>query len=84
MVDIASIVLGFDMRRLNDVTAFRKCWYRKSVMESFMLGSNHKKSKTSSSKSRSKKKTAIPEEEASTCTVCGLASLNVIVALSQL
>lgn len=64
VVDIASIVLGFDMRRLNDVTAFRKCWYRKSVMESFMLGSNHKKSKASSGKSSLKKKTAIPEEEA--------------------
>ena len=71
VVDIASIVLGFDMRRLNDVTAFRKCWYRKSVMESFMLGSNHKKTKTSSSKPSTKKKTPIPipEEKASTYAV---------------
>jgi len=64
VVDIASIVLGFDMRRLNDVTAFRKCWYRKSVVESFMLGSHHKKSTTSSSnRSSSNQKTAIPEEK---------------------
>ena len=66
VVDIASIRLGFDMRRLNDVTAFRKCWYRKSVVESFMLGSHQKKSTTSSSsKPHSKQKTtAIPEERA--------------------
>ena len=68
VVDVASIVLGFDMRRLNDVTAFRKCWYRKSVMESFMLGSNHKKAITKT-KPSSKMKTAIPEERASTYAV---------------
>ena len=64
VVDVASIVLGFDMRRLNDVTAFRKCWYRKSVMESFMLGSHQKKATTSStSKPNPKHKTtSIPEE----------------------
>lgn len=62
VVDIASIVLGFDMRRLNDVTAFRKCWYRKSVVESFMLGSHHKKATTSSSRKPSlNQKATIPE-----------------------
>lgn len=66
VVDVASIVLGFDMRRLNDVTAFRKCWYRKSVAEYFMLGLHQKKpTSSSSSKASSKqKKTAIPEERA--------------------
>lgn len=65
VVDVASIVLGFDMRRLNDVTAFRKCWYRKSVMESFMLGSHQKKASTSSTSSKPNPKhktTSIPEE----------------------
>lgn len=65
VVDVASIVLGFDMRRLNDVTAFRKCWYRKSVIESFMLGSHQKKGSTSSSgRPSSKQKATIPEEKA--------------------
>ena len=69
MVDVASIVLGFDMRRLNDVTAFRKCWYRKSVVESFMLGSNNKK--TASKTSSSLKKTTISEEKESVlCLLC--------------
>ena len=61
MVDIASVVLGFDMRRLNDVTAFRKCWYRKSVIESFMLGSHHKKSSGSAPNNKPKKPTIKPE-----------------------
>jgi len=57
VVDIASIILGFDMRRLNDVTAFRKCWYRKSVIESFMLGSHHKKSSSAGPNTKPKKPT---------------------------
>lgn len=67
VVDVASVVLGFDMRRLNDVTAFRKCWYRKSVMESFMLGSHHKKQTkmTNSKKPIPIQKTTIPEQTTS-------------------
>ena len=40
-MDIASLVVGYDMRRLNDITAFRRHWYRTSLVEAF-IGSNKK------------------------------------------
>ena len=36
---MASLVLGYDMRRLNDITAFRRCWYRTSLVEALFIGS---------------------------------------------
>ena len=36
---MASLVLGHDMRRLNDITAFRRCWYRTSLVEALFIGS---------------------------------------------
>jgi hypothetical protein len=36
VASIASLVLGYDMRRLNDLTAFRRYWYRTSLVESFI------------------------------------------------
>lgn len=39
MMKVASLVLGYDMRRLNDITAFRRCWYRTSLVESLFIGS---------------------------------------------
>lgn len=36
VTDIASLVLGYDMRRLNDLTTFRRYWYRTSLIESFI------------------------------------------------
>ena len=36
VTNIASLVLGYDMRRLNDLTEFRRCWYRTSLIESFI------------------------------------------------
>ena len=37
--NIASLVLGYDMRRLNDITAFRRCWYNTSLVEALFIGS---------------------------------------------
>lgn len=37
--NVASLVLGYDMRRLNDITAFRRCWYRTSLVEALFIGS---------------------------------------------
>lgn len=36
ITNIASLVLGYDMRRLNDLSAFRRYWYRTSLIESFI------------------------------------------------
>ena len=36
LANIASLVLGYDMRRLNDLSAFRRYWYRTSLVESFI------------------------------------------------
>ena len=36
VASIASLVLGYDMRRLNDLTSFRRYWYRTSLVESFI------------------------------------------------
>lgn len=39
ITSVASLVLGYDMRRLNDITAFRRCWYRTSLVEALFIGS---------------------------------------------
>ena len=39
---IASLVLGYDMRRLNDITAFRRYWYSTSLVEALFIGSKTK------------------------------------------
>lgn len=39
VTNIASLVLGYDMRRLNDITAFRRYWYRTSLVEAVFIGS---------------------------------------------
>lgn len=39
ITNVASLVLGYDMRRLNDITAFRRCWYRTSLVEALFIGS---------------------------------------------
>ena len=36
---IESLFLAYDMRRLNDVTWFRKCWYNTSLVEAIFIGS---------------------------------------------
>ena len=36
---IESLFLAYDMRRLNDVTWFRKCWYNTSLVEALFIGS---------------------------------------------
>ena len=40
---IASLVLGYDMRRLNDITAFRRYWYSTSLVETLFIGSKSSK-----------------------------------------
>ena len=42
VMDIASVVGGYDMRRLNDITAFRRYWYRTSLVESLFIGTKKK------------------------------------------
>ena len=42
MTDIASVVFGYDMRRLNDITAFRRYWYRTSLVEALFIGTKKK------------------------------------------
>ena len=44
ITNIASLVLGYDMRRLNDITAFRRYWYRTSLVEALFIGSKKKPS----------------------------------------
>lgn len=44
-MNVASLVLGYDMRRLNDITAFRRCWYRTSLVESLFIGSKKDRDK---------------------------------------
>lgn len=39
---IASLVVGYDMRRLNDITAFRRYWYSTSLVETLFIGSRSK------------------------------------------
>ena len=39
ILNVASVVFGYDMRRLNDITAFRRCWYRTSLVEALFIGS---------------------------------------------
>ena len=39
IMDIASLVFGYDMKRLNDITAFRRYWYRTSLVEALFIGS---------------------------------------------
>ncbi len=39
IMNVASLVLGHDMRRLNDITAFRRYWYRTALVESIFIGS---------------------------------------------
>lgn len=39
---IASLVVGYDMRRLNDITAFRRYWYSTSLVETLFIGSKSK------------------------------------------
>lgn len=36
VANIASLVLGYDMRRLNDLSTFRRYWYSTSLIESFI------------------------------------------------
>ena len=38
VAEVASILVGFDIRQLTNATAFRKCWYRKSLMEAILFG----------------------------------------------
>ncbi len=42
VMDIASVVGGYDMRRLNDITAFRRYWYRTSLVEALFIGTKKK------------------------------------------
>ena len=42
IMHIASLVLGYDMRRLNDITAFRRYWYRTSLVEALFIGTKKK------------------------------------------
>ena len=42
--DVASVLLGFDIRQLNNATAFRKCWYKKSITESILFGQGSSRS----------------------------------------
>ncbi len=46
ITDIASLVMGYDMRRLNDITAFRRYWYRTSLVEALFIGSKKPKEET--------------------------------------
>ena len=39
ITNVASLVLGYDMRRLNDITAFKRYWYRTSLVEAIFIGS---------------------------------------------
>lgn len=39
IMNVASLVLGHDMRRLNDITAFRRYWYRTALVENIFIGS---------------------------------------------
>ncbi len=41
-MNIASVVGGYDMRRLNDITAFRRYWYRTSLVEEIFIGTKKK------------------------------------------
>jgi len=45
VMDIASVVGGYDMRRLNDITAFRRYWYRTSLVEALFIGTKKNSSK---------------------------------------
>ena len=38
VAEVESVLLEFDMRQLNNATAFRKCWYRKSLSEAILFG----------------------------------------------
>ena len=42
--DVASVLLGFDIRQLNNATAFRKCWYKKGITESILFGQGSSRS----------------------------------------
>ena len=39
ITNIASLVVGYDMRRLNDITAFRRYWYSTGLVEALFIGS---------------------------------------------
>lgn len=34
--------MAYDMRRLNDVTWFRKCWYNTGLVEAIFIGSGQR------------------------------------------
>lgn len=38
ITNVASLVLGYDMRRLNDITTFKRYWYRTSLVEALFIG----------------------------------------------
>lgn len=44
---VESLCVGYDMRRLNDVTWFRKCWYNTSLVEALFIGSGKRPGETS-------------------------------------
>ena len=49
IMNVASLVLGHDMRRLNDITAFRRYWYRTSLVEAIFIGSKKEQEKEATS-----------------------------------
>jgi len=48
-MNVASLVLGHDMRRLNDITSFRRYWYRTSLVEAIFIGSKKEQDKEAGS-----------------------------------
>ena len=41
---IESLILAYDMRCLNDITWFLKCWYHTGLMEALFIGMNREES----------------------------------------
>ena len=80
VMDIASVVFGYDMRRLNDITAFRRYWYRTSLVEALFIGT---KKKSEEEMSAAKLEVPLPEgpsKEASVVDVNDTISAVIVVA----
>ena len=79
ITNVASLVLGYDMRRLNDITAFKRYWYRTSLVEALFIGSKKDEEPTPSSLGV---EDGVGKEDAGSAVLDSTVSAAIVVAAS--
>lgn len=82
ITNVASLVLGYDMRRLNDITAFKRYWYRTSLVEALFIGSKKDEEHTPSSLTSLGVEDGVGKEDAASAVLDSTVSAAIVVAAS--